>query len=239
QIPEFGVTGAIVFTSDTNLIIRFQEQCKSRRQLVAQWTYDQVLYEYEKVLKVEELLEQQGHRLHDGAQLMQDAQNRLRTAKQYWDARLFGEAYHEAQRAMRPLRILMRAQWEEAVKKLDSPVSTPYAVSFFSLPRHWEMMEQVGRLVPTANVLPGGDFEIIPQRAQDAWRPEEPTLDDVEMTATRVNEIVRPLSGAPGATPSRSEPPKQGKQCLMLQIRPKNAAQPPQALERTLLALNS
>jgi len=93
--------------------------------------------------------------------------------------------------------------------------------------------------VPTTNVLPGGDFEVIPQRAQDTWRPEEPTLDEVEMTATRVGEIAKPLSGTPGTTPSRVELPKEGKQCLMLQIRPKNPAQPPQALERTLLALNS
>ena len=239
QLPEFGLTTAVVFTSDTNLIIRFQEQCRSRRQLVAQWTYDQALYEYEKVQKVDEILEKQGHRLNDGAGLMQDAQHRLRTAKQYWDARLFSEAYREAQRAQRPLRILMRAHWDQAVKGLDTPVASPYALGFYSLPRHWDFIDQVAASVPTTNVLPGGDFEVIPQRAQDAWRPEEPTLDDVEMTASRVGEVTKPLSGAPDGTPSRTELPKEGKQCLMLQIRPKNPAQPPQALERTLLALNS
>ncbi len=238
-VPEFGLTTAIVFTSDTNLVIRFQEQCLSRRQLAVQYTYDQALYEYEKVQKIEDQLEKQGHILPDGVQLMQDVQNRLRTAKQYWDSRLFTEAYREAQRAMRPLRILMRAQWEKAAKQLDSPVSSPFAVSFYTLPKHWEFMEQVYRSVPTANVLPGGDFEIIPERVQDAWRPEDPTLDDVEMTAMRVGEIVKPLSGNPGSTPTQFELPKQGKQCLMLQIRPKNKVQIPQALERTLLAINS
>lgn len=237
-VPEFGLTGAIVFTSDTNLIVRFQEQSRSRHQLAAQWTYDQALYEFEKVQKVEEILQTQGHRLPDGAQLLQDAQNRLRAAKQYWDNRLFGEAYREAQRAMRPLRIVMRAQWEQAVKGLDTPVATPYALSYYSLPRHWEMMAQVARSTPAANVLPGGDFEIIPERSQDAWRPEEPTLDEVELTAVRVGEINRALTGTANL-PSITESPQQGKQCLMLQVRPRNPQRPPAALERTLLALNS
>ena len=178
------------------------------------------------------------HRLRDGPQLLKDAQNRLRAARHYWDNRLFGEAYRESQRALRPLRIAMRAQWEQAIKGLDSPVATPYALSYYSLPRHWEMMEQVARSAPALNVLPGGDFETLPQRSQDAWRPEEATLDEVEMTAVRVGEIQRVPTG-PANPPSTAELPKQGQQCLMLQVRPRNPQRPPLALERTLLALNS
>src|SRR5262249_3657724 len=152
--------------------------------------------------------------------------------------RMFGEAYRESQRALRPLRILMRAQWEQAVKGLDSPVSSPYAVSFFTLPRHWEFMEQIGKSIATGNVLPGGDFEIIPERVQDSWRPEDPTLDDVELLAQRVTEVNVPLASKPGSAPTTGEAPQQGKQCLMLQVRPKNPSEPvPQALDRTLLAL--
>jgi len=241
-IPEFGLTTAIVFTSDNNMVIRFQEQARNRRQLAAQWTYDMALYEMEKVLKVEERLESMGHTLPDGADLIRDAQTRLRNARQMWESRLFREAYRESQRALRPMRILMRAQWEEAIRQLDSPVSTPYVVSFFTLPRHWEFMEEVRRSVPTANVLPGGDFEIIPERVQDSWKPEEPSLDQVDMLAKRVAEIEVPPSpkkdkdDQPRAT---TELPREGKQCLMLQIRPKNVLTPPHALERTLLAMTS
>ena len=43
---------------------------------------------------------------------------------------------------MRPLRILMRAQWERAVRDLDNlPTASPYAVSFFTLPRHWKFVD--------------------------------------------------------------------------------------------------
>lgn len=236
NIPEFGLTTALVFTSDNNMVIRFQDQARARRQLASQWTYDMALYEMEKVLKVEEKLEGMGHTLPDGEELIRDAQSRLRTAREMWENRLFREAYREAQRALRPMRILMRAQWEEAIRQIDSPVSTPYVVSFFTLPKHWEFMEEVRRSVPTANVLPGGDFEIIPERVQDSWKPEEPTLDQVDMLAKRVAEIDVPKTEKSAAT---TELPREGKQCLMLQIAPKNPQFPPHALERTLLALTS
>ncbi len=237
-IPEFGLTTALVFTGDTNQIIRFQDQCRSRRQLAAQWTYDEAVYAWEKLKKIEAQLSSLGRNLPDGMQLMHDAQTRLQTARQMWDNRLFSEAYREAQRAQRPMRIVMRAQWDEAVKQLDSPVSSPYAVSYYTLPRHWEFMEQVQKSTPLPNRLAGGDFESTPQ-GQDAWRPEELTFDDVVMTAQRtglVDRPIRPVSS--GNVPTLVDSPQEGKQCLMLQIQPKTKAQRPEALERTLLAMH-
>src|SRR5262245_15597703 len=122
-VPDFGLTTALVFTSDTQLVVRFQEMSRTRRQQAAQWTYDMAMYELEKVLAIHRQLEQQSHTLPDAQSLIDDAQKRLQTAKQLWDNRLFSEAYREGQRAMRPVRILMRAQWDAAVKDLDSPVA--------------------------------------------------------------------------------------------------------------------
>jgi hypothetical protein len=264
-IPEFGLTGAIVFTSDftseNSIVGRFQTQARSYRQQAAQWSFDMAQVEMKKALAIELQLEKQGHTLPDGKQLLEDAQTRLEAARRHWDNRLFNEAYLESQRALRPLRILMRAQWDQAVKEcfgpkkgLDSPVSSPFAVSFFTLPRHWELMEQVSKSVPGGNVLPGGDFEVDPQHLQDSWRLEEPKLDPVEMIAQRVSEIRVPLTVKPGkdkgdkdksdspkpATPPTTvELPKQGKQCLKLEIKPQAGTLAPPALERALLALTS
>ncbi len=238
-VPEFGLTTAVVFTSDTNMIVRFQEGTRSRRQQAAQWTYDMAAYSLDKVLKVEAELERMGHTLPDGVHLTTDAKARLDAAKRMWDMKLYSEAYRESQRALRPARIMMRAQWDVAVKELDSPVASPYAVSFYTLPKHWEMMAQVKASTPGANVLPGGDFEAVPANPQDAWRIEEPTLDDVELLPIRVTEVQGPVEVKAGGVPSAIEPPKEGKQCALLQIRPKNRQAAPIALERTLLALTS
>jgi hypothetical protein len=262
-ISEFGLTTAVVFTADMSLVVRFQEQARSKRQLAAQWTHDLARQELEKVVRVEEQLERGQHTLPDGAQLLADARNRLKATEDLWENRLFAEAYREGQRALRPVRIMMRAQWEQATRGLDTPVASPYAVSFFTLPRHWQLMEEKGRAKVGPNVLPGGDFEKAPGQEQDAWTPQETTLDDVEFVAQRVASIPvekpkpdpkKPTTPAqpdkvtpaahkteekkpdPGPDP---EKPKEGERCLMLQVKAKNPQQAPRALERTFLAINS
>src|SRR5262249_23151709 len=132
----------------------------------------------------------------------------------------------EAQRVLRPLRILMRQQWTEATKAdLEGlPVASPYAVSFYTLPQHWRFIEQLHRTKPGANVLPGGDFELHPDQAAEGWWPQENALasDEVTFVAKRV-----------------ANRPKEGKQCLMLQILAKGPPPHPAALERAFLAIHS
>ncbi|HEX3314216.1 MAG TPA: hypothetical protein VHR72_04950, partial [Gemmataceae bacterium] len=238
-VPEFGLTTAVFFTSDTNLVARFQGQARTKRQLAAQWTYDMASYSFDKVTAVSQKLQTAGLHLTDETQLLADCKTRLDSAKGHWDSKLFGEAYREAMRAERPLRILMRSQWEKAIKDLDSPVSSPYAVSYFTLPKHLAMMEQVKALYPSPNVLPGGDFETVATDPALQWKVEEPTIDPVKMTPLRVKEITTGLEMKPGGVPSTAEKPHEGEQCAMLQIEPQNKALPPQALERSVLSLSS
>jgi hypothetical protein len=190
-VGEFGLTTAVVFTADLMLVKRFQEQCHDQRQVAAQWTYLLALHERDKVVRIERELEQAGHSLPDGRQLLEKSQQYLKAAKGYWDGRLFGECYRESQRALRPVRILMRAQWDEAVKKLDgNPVASPYAVSFYTLPRHWPLLEQVKASRVGANLLRGGGFEADPPAVLTSWVQESHTLDPVEVRAERVAHLV-------------------------------------------------
>ena len=255
-LPEFGLTSFVIFTSDTNLMGRFQDQARSRRQQAAQWSHDMALYEYEKVVKVHTQLEQMGVTLTDGNALLADAKRRLQKSKEHWDSHNFAEAYHEAERALRPVRILMRAHWEKAVRGLNTPVASPYAVSFYTLPKHWQYMDQVRKSSVGANVLNGGDFELPPERVQEAWKLEKVTLDDLEMTAARVSEMTVARVEAKETTLEAKDKDKkketketkaatvtdrviEGRQCLKMQIQPHANKPAPQALERTLLALSS
>jgi hypothetical protein len=190
---DFGLTGAIVFTSNTELVARFQEQAKGRRKLASEWARDLAAYELDKVVAIQDQLERQGHTLPDARNLVEDAKRRLTLSTQAWEKRAFPEAYRNAQQALRPMRILMRAQWEKAVRGMDSPVASPYAASFFTLPRHWPFMDQVRRSTAAKNVLPGGDFEAVSQQPEEAWHPEIPTsLDDVKTIAERVGSVMEP-----------------------------------------------
>jgi len=81
----------------------------------------------------------------------------------------YAAAYLEAGRAMRSLRLVERSAWEGAVGTLPSPVSSPGAVSFRTLPGHRELMEWVASSPPAANQLAGGDFEDIGLMFQAGW----------------------------------------------------------------------
>jgi hypothetical protein len=207
ELPEFGLTTALVFTSDTSLIVRFQNLSRARAELAAQWTRELAREEIAKFLRVQQQLEGVQHTLPEAQKLIKDAETRLKTCDEKWKEGLYSEAYREGQRALRPVRILMHKQWKKAIEGLDTPVASPYAVSYFTLARHWEFIDAVRKGTPGKNVLPGGDFEMVPGRPQAAWAPQETTLDEVEMTATRVSEIiVEPEKKAP--TPSKpGEPP--------------------------------
>ncbi len=226
-LPEFGLTSAVVFTGDfgpTGWVVHFQNEVRRTRKLAAQYAHDLARVELDKVAKVHGELEQLGRRVPDGAGRLDDARKRLARSASLWNGGDYGEAYAEANRALRPLRILMRQHWEQATKPdlIDTPSASPYATSFFTLPRHWRFMDQVTRAAPTVNGLPGGDFEAPPEQAAENWMLQEAALDDVTLVARRV-----------------ADGPKEGRQCLMLQIRPKDEQRPPAALERTFLALHT
>jgi hypothetical protein len=225
-LPEFGLTAMIVFTGDSGpngVVVRFQELTRQSAKIAAQWAHDLAEEEIRKVTRIEEQLERLGHIQPDSRKLLEDAHRRLDRCTDQWNKGDYREAFAEGERALRPLRILMRAQWEAAVKDLTAPVASPYAVSFYTLPRHWAFIERIHRARAAANVLPNGDFEANPAQAADSWQPQETSLDEVTMTARRV-----------------TSEPKEGKQCLMLSIEPRLAqGRPPDALERTFLAFNS
>src|SRR5262249_10815962 len=161
--------------------------------------------ELTKVSQINQELAQAGHGQPDGERLLQDARARLQRCRHYWEDHDYAEAYHEADRAMRPLRILMRAEWEDACKLLDTPVASPYALSFYMLPRHWHFMDQVQAAHSGNNVLQGGDFENVPGTPM-TWRADPRSIDSayVDLDARVV-----------------PEEPHEGKQCLMLEIKAK------------------
>ncbi len=225
-IPEFGLTAAVVFTGDlsaTGMVVRFQDQSRNMARVAAQWAHDLAEEELTKVGRVQAELEEAGHRLADGRSLLEDARRRLVLVANHRRGGDAGQAYAEAQRALRPLRILMRTQWEAATRELDTPTASPYAVSFFTLPRHWRFRDDIARSRLADNVLPEGDFEQPPTRTTTRWRVhDEPSLDDVTMAVRRV-----------------AEQPHDGRQAVLLEIKPNDPKAAPAALERSFLAVHS
>jgi hypothetical protein len=228
-LHEFNLTGAVVFTSDLGpdgLVVRFQEQQRRMVPDAARWAHEEAQEELAKVEKVQAELDEMGLKLADGEQLLTKSRQSIESCATNRRNGAYDEAYADAERAVRPLRILMRAQFDRAVRDLDNnPVASPYAVSFFTLPRHWKFLEEIKALKPTGNVVTGGDFELPMDQQPPGWILDNPKpLDDVVTKAARV-------------TTEKHE----GKQALMLEMLPKlpPPAPPPLALERSYVAVHS
>jgi hypothetical protein len=235
-LNEFDITAAVVFTSDnspTGLLVKWQEQSRRMVKLAAQWSYQLAAVEIDKVEKVQAQLRDLGHEPGDARTLLAKSHQYVAEAKAAWDADDYRKAYRDAQRALRPLRILMRAEWEEAAKSLGPdapPTASPYAVSFFTLPKHWRFRALLEQCSPGGNRLPDGDFEQ-PGALPSGWREQRSTPDEVE-----------------GDVRLTSEQPHEGRRCLMIQVRPRMlppanapAGPPPPVtvLEATYLAVTS
>jgi hypothetical protein len=180
-IDEFDLVTPIVFTDDQKgLVVEWQNRTRITARPVARWAIDLAGAEYEKVVAVHKKLETMGVQVPDSTQLVKRAHDDYIEAEKQFAAGLYDVAYENANRALRPLRVLMREHWQRATATLDLPTASPYAVSFFSLPQHWELAREVQASQPAPSVLPHGDFEL---------------ADEIPLTGAPIN----PPGGGPGA----------------------------------------
>jgi len=226
-IPEFDLTAAVVFTSDLapdGMVVKWQNHSRLFAAQAAQWARDLAAIELTKVRKIHAELQDIAPPAFNADVLLKQAEERLDKARLLEQARDYPAAYFEALRAVRPLRVLMRTHWEQAVRTLDVPTSSPYTVSFATLPRHWQLHRDLQGTKAGANALRDGNLEAVAQRPEFitvaraknenlkksdvgapvtsliGWTVQQQTIDAVELEARLV-----PSSEAPYIKPKKPE----------------------------------
>jgi hypothetical protein len=193
-IPEFDLVSPVVFTDDlraTGLVVYWQDRARLLGRHAARWALDLAAAEYEKTCAVYQKLAEQGVTVRGADVLFAETQRYYKQAQQDFAHELYREAYLNATRALRPLRLVMRDHWRQATGKFRLATASPYAVSYFSLPRHWELYNQVQASRSAANLLPGGDFEPeveipkkgLPIETMRGWSARSAPLDPVDVAA--------------------------------------------------------
>jgi len=247
-LPEFDLTAAVVFTSDNapdGLLAAWQKKTREFGPFAAAWAVEIAEEQLKKVLKTQDRLDVLAPPVEQADMWLKEAERRLLEAKRARVANNDELAYFDALRALRPLRLLMRAHWDRAVKSLDYPAATPYSVSFYTLPRHWELAE-IFRTSPMGeNVLVSGDFNTprptdrrgVAVTTLAGWTVQEVALDDVVMNARIVpgeqakeEHLPKPVAPTPPYQPTSHSkrieeplPPKPtlGEGVLRLTVTPK------------------
>jgi hypothetical protein len=108
------------------------------------------------------------------------AQAGLQQADAFLSAGQYAQAYLAARNAAYPLEHWKREVWQQVTKPLQSPVSSPLAVSFNTLPDQLNFAASVARLPVGENRLIGGDFEDLQNMLQVGWRHFEHTRPDLQ-----------------------------------------------------------
>lgn len=226
SVKEFSLTAAVVFTSDlspTGLVVRFQDLQRKMVPIAAQWAIDLAGSSIDRTARTFADLEASGHSQPDGKALLEKARTYWESARSHFNVSQHQDAYQEAMRAMRPLRILQRACWDSALKDFDNLVATPYLAGFHSLPAHYQLLAKTGGMKTSENLLRDGDFETPAGQNPQGWLLQKDIpLEDVLPVIQR----------------SRQEH-HSGNQSLELRLDPKDPKLAPVALERAFLAIHT
>ena len=84
---------------------------------------------------------------------------------------------------MRSLRLIERAYWDATVKGLVSPVTSPAAVSFETLPFHWRLYDRLATCQFGPNRIAGGDFEDLDTMIRAGWRYVQHGTSNIQTAA--------------------------------------------------------
>ena len=215
-LPRFDQTAAILITSDQSVVEQLDKRISAMQDRSAAACVELSQLKLERVRQIDQQLQQMGVGLLESRRLLEQAKQHSSNAdaalrqQQYQSARL-----HAAD-AMQLARMLQRAHWENAIKKLPSPVVSPYALSFQTLPAHWKLMRGVSErsMAAAANKLPSGEFEDLDTLIAAGWRHEQRAISGVQSAAE-----LHPSA-------------KQGQYSLRLAAQPAAGEQPPLSLNK-------
>ena len=160
-LKQFDQTSAIIITSDRELIDAMRRKVAQIAPQSASVCVALAREKLERVRRIDEELRSLGASQPDGPQILARSQEYVMMAEDALARGSYQAATEAAGRAMQLQRILQKAHWNDAVRSLPSPMSSPYTICYQTLPDHWRLMQRIGQSDFTSqeNLLRGGNFE--------------------------------------------------------------------------------
>ncbi len=178
-LEDFALTAVVLITSDPRVERAMSGRTAASAPRAAQLQRELAGLMLSQTEGVERRLIGQTQ-LPPAAMSLAAARADLARADQLLAAGDYTHAYFAARNATLPLGRWKREAWERTVKPLASPVSSPLAVSFNTLPDQLAFMYSTINAKPGENLLVGGDFENLQSMLQSGWRHFEHAQPEVQ-----------------------------------------------------------
>ena len=169
-LADFGLTAQVMFAEDPIVINGITRRSVNIARQAAQLQRELAVQKFYSVQMIAMQLERRAPAKNPTLGWMDSARKSLQLCDGQFAARDYAGARLSADRASASLRMVERFFWENAVKELASPVTSPGAVSFGTLPCHWQLIDRIRSSRFGPNLLPGGDFENLDLMFQAGWR---------------------------------------------------------------------
>ena len=184
-LKKFDQTAAVIITSNRELIAQLRQKVETLAEPSAKVSVALAKAKLDRVTKVDAELQTLGVSLPDAPQILARSGELVSFAEKALRLKDYDGARQMAADAMQLQRILQRAHWEDAVRKLSSPASSPHTICFQTLPDHWRMVARLGdsRMDNNNNLLRSGDFEDIDTMVVDGWRHSQKPIEGIRAAA--------------------------------------------------------
>ena len=220
-LDEFDTAAFVVLTPDAKLFANYQELVQQTAEQATTWQHELAEIELSSTETTNARLQTTGHPSRDATPFITESRKLLAEAKAALAQKDYRTAYTLNQRSMRYARELQLSHWKQAVKDPSLAVSSPFSVSFYTLPEHYAFLDAIERSAFSRNQLPSGDFEIEGSLDAAGWSYDPHTDEDLEASA-----LLIPASA------------KKGGRVLELRVASKSE-EPPATLDATKVTITS
>jgi hypothetical protein len=184
ELSKFDQTAVVVITSDRTLIEVLRQKAETLAQASAETMLALARAKFERVVAIDEELQSLGAGQPDGPQIVSRSRQSLAEGAEALGRGQYKLAFEHAADSMQAMRILQRAHWNDAVRSLSSPLSSPHTLCFQTLPDHWRLMRRIAAEGDTGtNLLRSGDFEDFDTVVAEGWRHEQGDIPGVQAGA--------------------------------------------------------
>ncbi|MBI2823343.1 MAG: hypothetical protein HYX69_01485 [Planctomycetia bacterium] len=201
-LDDFGLTSIILLTQD--LLSEVSRRAVAGGERAARLQVELARTKLDIARDVQSRLASISKTASRSEELLKTAQSELQAAEAALGGNNLVEAGRRAQFCLRNVRTLERGYWQVAATPLSSPVASPFAVSFPTLPEHWAFIANVEGSRHYANRLPEGNFEDQGRLINAGWKHFQHPQDGIKLEAewTRAEKAEGNFSLRLAATPA-------------------------------------